>query len=87
MALDLVLASEFVPSVVLAGFAPSEGLLLLIAGVLVDGAFAKGAPSEDVQVAPSEDAQLLAVELELGPLEQSASQSDSEESLSVLMHS
>ena len=59
---------------VLAGFAPSEGLLLLIAGLLLDGAFATVAPSEDVQVAPSEDAQLLAVELVLGPLEQSVSQ-------------
>ena len=45
--------------------APSEGLRLLVAVVaelLEDGAFAKVAPSEDVLVAPSEDAQLLEVE-------------------------
>ena len=68
------MASEFAPSEVLAGFAPSEGLLLRVDEVLVDDAFVKGAPSEDVQVAPSEDAQLLAVELELVSLEQSALQ-------------
>ena len=71
----MAFASEFAPSEVLAGFAPSEGLLVLLADeVLVDDAFAEGAPSEDVQVAPSEDAQLLAVELELVSLEQSALQ-------------
>ena len=48
--------------------------MLLADEVLVDDAFAEGAPSEDVQVAPSEDAQLLAVELELVSLEQSALQ-------------
>ena len=46
-------------------FAPSEGLLLVVdldAEELWFGAFAKVAPSEDVQVAPSEDAQQVEVD-------------------------